>query len=108
MTGILSLITYSPLIGVAAILILRAFAKDDAGAARAARWIALATTMATLALSVLLVARFDPNVAGFQFVEERAWLGQVLTATDGCEIVMHAARQDVAWSRHLEQHARLL
>jgi NADH-quinone oxidoreductase subunit M len=73
MTGILSLITYSPLVGLVAILILRAFAKDDAGAARAARWIALATTLATLALSVLLVARFDSNVAGFQFVEEAAW-----------------------------------
>ena len=33
MTGILSLTTFSPLIGVAAILLLRGFAKDDANAA---------------------------------------------------------------------------
>ena len=69
MTGILSLTTFSPLIGVAAILVLRAFARDDARAASAARWITLATTLATLALSVLLVARFDPTETGFQFRE---------------------------------------
>ncbi|HYG28213.1 MAG TPA: NADH-quinone oxidoreductase subunit M, partial [Caulobacteraceae bacterium] len=73
MTGLLSLITYSPLVGIAAILILRAFAKDDERAAGAARWIALATTLATLALSVVLVAQFDPANAGFQFVEDVPW-----------------------------------
>ncbi|MGE5500637.1 MAG: NADH-quinone oxidoreductase subunit M [Ignavibacteriales bacterium] len=73
MTGILSLITFSPLIGIAAILIVRAIAKDDEGAAGAARWIALATTLATLALSILMVAQFDPNLAGFQFVEDAPW-----------------------------------
>jgi len=73
MTGILSLITFSPLVGIAAILILRAFAKDDERAAAGARWIALATTLATLALSVLLVAQFDPNLSGFQFVEDAPW-----------------------------------
>ncbi|HEX6859178.1 MAG TPA: NADH-quinone oxidoreductase subunit M [Caulobacteraceae bacterium] len=73
MTGLLSLITYSPLVGVAAILILRAFAKDDERTAVAAKWIALATTLATLALSVLLVVRFDQNNPGFQFVEDAAW-----------------------------------
>jgi NADH-quinone oxidoreductase subunit M len=71
---ILSLITYAPLIGVAAILVLRFFAKtDDARSVSAAKWIALVTTLATLALSVLLVAQFDPTVAGFQFVEDEPW-----------------------------------
>ena len=73
MTGLLSLITYSPLIGAAAILVLRALAKDDASAAPAVRWVALATTLATLALSVLLVAQFDPAQPGFQFVEDTPW-----------------------------------
>ena len=73
MTGLLSLITYSPLVGIAAILILRAFAKNDERAAGAARWIALATTLATLALSVVLVAQFNPNEPGFQFVEDMPW-----------------------------------
>jgi NADH-quinone oxidoreductase subunit M len=71
---ILSLITYAPLIGVAAILILRFFGRaDDPGTVRAAKWIALVTTLATLALSVLLVAQFDPTTAGFQFVEDAPW-----------------------------------
>ncbi len=73
MTGILSLITFSPLIGVAAILALKLFGQDEARAAGAARWIALATTLATLALSALLVGKFDPNVADFQFVEDVPW-----------------------------------
>jgi NADH-quinone oxidoreductase subunit M len=74
MTGILSLTVFSPLIGVAAILMLRAFAKpDDPGAASAARWIALATTLATLALGVLLVASFDAHSSGFQFTENADW-----------------------------------
>jgi NADH-quinone oxidoreductase subunit M len=73
-TGILSLTTYAPLVGVAAILILRAFAKaEDARTINAAKWIAFVTTLATLALSILLVARFDPANPGFQFVEEVAW-----------------------------------
>jgi NADH-quinone oxidoreductase subunit M len=71
---ILSLITFAPLIGVAAIFALRLFGRpDDAKLVSAAKWIALATTLATLALSVLLVAQFDPNDAGFQFVEDHAW-----------------------------------
>ena len=54
---ILSLITFAPLIGVAAILALRLLGNpDDAKAVATAKWIALVTTLATLALSVLLVA----------------------------------------------------
>jgi NADH-quinone oxidoreductase subunit M len=73
---ILSLITYAPLVGVAGILALRLFGKaDDPKAAEASRWIALVTTLATLALSVLLVVQFDPNQTGFQFIEEAPWFG---------------------------------
>jgi NADH-quinone oxidoreductase subunit M len=71
---ILSLITYAPLIGVAAILALRLLGKpDDARTIQAAKWIALITTLATLALSVLLVVQFNPADAGFQFLEEKTW-----------------------------------
>ncbi len=73
MTGILSLITYTPLIGVAAILLLRLVGEPSAKRDEAAKWIALAVTLATLALSILLVARFDPLQPGFQFQEDIAW-----------------------------------
>jgi len=71
---ILSLITYAPILGVAGILALRLFGKaDDPRTIEASKWIALVTTLATLALSVLLVAQFDRNEPGFQFVEQAPW-----------------------------------
>ncbi len=74
MTGLLSLITFLPMVGVAAILALRMFGKQKPEASsEASRWIAFATTIATLALSILLVAQFDPTHAGFQFQEKIAW-----------------------------------
>src|SRR4051794_39009395 len=71
---ILSLITFAPIIGAAAILALRLVGSpDDPKLVSAAKWIALATTLATFALSVLLLVQFDPNTAAFQFVEDNAW-----------------------------------
>ena len=71
---ILSLVTYAPLIGVAAILALRFFGRaEDPKTVAAAKWIALITTLATLALSVLLVVQFDANTTAFQFVEDSPW-----------------------------------
>ncbi len=71
---ILSLITYAPLLGVAGILALRLFGKaDDPRTVEASKWIAFVTTMATFALSVLLVVQFNPNEPGFQFLEEAPW-----------------------------------
>src|SRR5580698_11528133 len=73
MVGILSLTTFLPLVGVAAILALKAFATDEARANGAARWIALAVTLATFALSIVLVAQFNGANPGFQFVEDAPW-----------------------------------
>ncbi len=75
MSGILSLTTFLPLFGVAAILVLRQFAssRDAEAVKRNARWIALLTTLATLALSVLMAANFEPGQAGFQFTENLPW-----------------------------------
>jgi NADH-quinone oxidoreductase subunit M len=74
MTGILSLTTFAPLVGVAGILILRLFGRpDDARTIEASKWIALVTTLATFALSVLLVVKFDRAATGFQFLEDVPW-----------------------------------
>jgi len=71
---LLSLITYAPLIGVAGILALRLMGRpDDAKVVSASKWIAFVTTLATFALSVLLVVQFDPANPGFQFLEEAPW-----------------------------------
>ena len=79
MTGILSLVTFAPMIGVVAILALRLFAprSDEASVARASRWIALAVTLATLALSILPVAAFDTRATGLQFTENLPWFAGV-------------------------------
>ncbi|WP_068875398.1 MULTISPECIES: NADH-quinone oxidoreductase subunit M [unclassified Phenylobacterium] len=70
---LLSLITYAPLAGVVAILALKLFGGSEAKSAETSKWVALIVTLATLALSVLLVVRFDPANPGFQFLEETPW-----------------------------------
>ena len=74
MTGILSLITFLPALGALVILAMRYLGRGDAAAtAGAARWVALFTTLATLAVSVVMVAHYDPQNPGFQFTEHLAW-----------------------------------
>jgi NADH-quinone oxidoreductase subunit M len=69
---ILSLTTFLPLLG-ALIIIVMAPGETPAGT-RNARWIALWTTLVTFAVSLILVWRFDPSSAEFQFVEKGRWL----------------------------------
>ena len=64
---ILSLVTFVPLLGALAILALPR--------ANTARWIALATTIVTFALSAVMLAQFNPANPGFQLVEKLNWLG---------------------------------
>ncbi len=67
--GLLSLITFFPLVGALAIALLNKEAKGNA------RWISLYTTLFTLGAAVYLWSQFDAGNAGFQFVEEMDWLG---------------------------------
>ncbi|MEH6950470.1 NADH-quinone oxidoreductase subunit M [Nitrobacter sp. NHB1] len=69
---ILSVVTFLPLLGALLVWLL-ARGNDDV-ANSTARWIALWTTVVTFAVSLILVARFDPTDAGFQFVEHATWL----------------------------------
>jgi NADH-quinone oxidoreductase subunit M len=68
---LLSLTTFLPLLGVLFILMLRG---EREAVARNARWIALWASLITLALSLAIWGGFDTAEAGFQFVEEAAWL----------------------------------
>ena len=68
---ILSVVTFLPLVGAGLILLARLIGKGDA--AGAARWIALVTTLVTLAVSAVLVAGFDASSAAYQFVERYVW-----------------------------------
>jgi NADH-quinone oxidoreductase subunit M len=73
---ILSVVTFLPIAG-AILLYLFARGRDEA-ANRNARWIALWTTIVTFAVSLILVALFDPTQAGFQFVEKAPWLANTI------------------------------
>jgi len=68
MTGypVLSVTTFLPLVGAAAILLF--------GGGRRARWMALATTLATLAVSMPLYTGFDKSSSALQFVESAHWI----------------------------------
>ncbi len=70
---ILSVTTFLPLVGVLFILMMRG---EDEAAKRNVRWIALWTTLVTFAVSLILVWRFDPSSAEFQFVEKVRWLAE--------------------------------
>ena len=69
MDNLLSIVTFIPLF---AALVLLVFARgDDAAAQRNAKWVALLATSATFPISLFILAGFDPNDTGMQFVEER-------------------------------------
>ncbi|MGN8548114.1 NADH-quinone oxidoreductase subunit M [Bradyrhizobium sp. 13971] len=74
---ILSVTTFLPAVG--AILVYLLARGGDATASRTARWIALWTTLITFAISLILVARFDPASTDFQFVEKASWLATGIT-----------------------------
>ncbi len=72
MGNLLTLTTFIPLLGA---VILALFLRGDDAAARGnAKWVALATSVATFLVSLFIYAEFDPANTGFQMVEERTWI----------------------------------
>ncbi|GAA1709568.1 NADH-quinone oxidoreductase subunit M [Dietzia cercidiphylli] len=66
--GLLSALWLTPLIGALVVVIL------PSGARRAARPLALATSLVVLAVAVALAVGFDPGGETHQFVESRPWI----------------------------------
>ncbi len=64
--AVLTVTTFLPLVGAAAIVLFRT--------ERFVRWIALATTLATLAASTPLYRQFDKSSSELQFVEAAEWI----------------------------------
>ncbi|WP_417480132.1 NADH-quinone oxidoreductase subunit M [Maricaulis maris] len=75
----LSILTFVPALGALVIAIFRFTARsEDQGLIdRNSRWVAWLATMVTLGMSVLLLANFDAEATGFQFVHEVTWLEQI-------------------------------
>ncbi|HSF14688.1 MAG TPA: NADH-quinone oxidoreductase subunit M [Vicinamibacteria bacterium] len=67
---VLTVTTFLPIVGAALVLLV---AGKDEGPGRA-RWIALATSLATLAASTPLYLSFDKTSSALQFVETREWI----------------------------------
>jgi NADH-quinone oxidoreductase subunit M len=78
---ILSVVTFLPLAGALFIALL----PEDETGIRNARWAALWTTLVTFVISLILIWRFDPASADFQFVEKRPWLGGAITYAMGVD-----------------------
>lgn len=70
----LSIVTFLPLVGVLFILFRRGGAEADV--ARAARSVALLTSVVTFLISLVLWINFDSSSAQFQFVEKAVWMPQ--------------------------------
>ncbi|NJM66522.1 MAG: NADH-quinone oxidoreductase subunit M [Acaryochloris sp. RU_4_1] len=83
---LLSLIIFSPLLGVAIILLL------PNAQAHLYKWISLVTMAVVSALTFAAFLQFDPNQTGFQLVEKALWIPQLnvyyLLGTDGISFPM--------------------
>ena len=73
MNSLLSLVTFLPLIGAVVLMVF--LRGDDALAQKNAKLLALVTTTATFLVSLFVLFGFDASNPGFQFVEERPWIG---------------------------------
>lgn len=84
---LLSIITFFPLLGALFVLAVPGgtdVAKDNM------RRIALVSTIITFIFTLVLWSLFDPSRADFQFVEDRAWIGEVIgyrMGVDGISIL---------------------
>jgi NADH-quinone oxidoreductase subunit M len=88
---ILSLIVFLPLAG-ALLVLLAGGGGDRPDRERLVRTLALAVSLATFAVTLLLWWRFDPASADYQFVERHAWIPafgiQYLVGVDGISLFL--------------------
>ena len=73
---ILSLLVALPIVGALFVLVIRG---SDEIAIRNMRHIALATTVSTFVVSMLLWVNFDYDATSFQFVEKYSWAGGIMS-----------------------------
>src|SRR3979490_2813690 len=73
---VLSVTPFLPLVGALFIMMMH---SDGEAEKRNARWVALWTTLITFAISLIMLYRFDPGSAEFQFVEKKPWIGGTIS-----------------------------
>jgi NADH-quinone oxidoreductase subunit M len=105
----LSAVTFLPLAGGAVLLALPSRSRD------AARWWALAVTLATFGLSLGVLGSFHAGRAGYQLVEQASWVGALgfryILGVDGISlfmVVLTAFLMPIAVlaSWHIERNAK--
>ena len=79
---ILSLVIFAPLIGAFAIMLVQG---EDEQAILNIRRLALVTTIFTFSLSLLIWVEFDYEQVGFQMVEKRNWINDLITYQVGVD-----------------------
>ena len=87
--GILTIVTFFPLVGVAAILLLRPLRRESD---MLVKQIAVLTSVVTFIISLLVLANYDANQSGLQLVERASWIPswgiQYYMGIDGISILM--------------------
>ncbi len=87
--GILTIVTFLPLLGVIAILALNRGEKESENSIK---WIALGASIVTFIVSLIIVGVYDKGVSGLQMVEKADWIPswgiQYYLGIDGLSILM--------------------
>ena len=68
---ILTIVTFLPLIGVAAILLLKPLRRESDTAIRR---IAMATSVVTFLGTIVILLAYNPSIAGLQLVDRFEWI----------------------------------
>jgi NADH-quinone oxidoreductase subunit M len=89
MSMLLTILVFFPLVGVIAILLAdRKNEKSD----EMIKWIALATSVITLVISVVVLANYNSAISGLQMVDRFDWIPawgiQYYMGVDGISILM--------------------
>jgi NADH-quinone oxidoreductase subunit M len=92
---LLSLITFSPLVGA---LIIAFIPRENQ---RAVRWTALAVALVSFGLSLLMLIGLDPAASGFSYVERVDWIPvfgvQYKVGVDGLAAVLVVLTTTLSW-----------
>jgi NADH-quinone oxidoreductase subunit M len=86
--GLLSLLTFFPLLGVLALLLLRPLRVETD---KTIKQVAIGTSLITLLISVVVLIQFDSAKSGLQMIEKVTWIPSLhisyLMAVDGASIL---------------------
>ena len=85
--GLLSLLTFSPLIGVVALFLIKKESSD-----KLIKQIAIGTSVITFIISLIVLLRYDSSISGLQMVESIPWISSwgisYALGIDGISILM--------------------